>query len=311
MNSLSQAITQVNSDFGKWKRSSLHGVLTALGGSYTGAGQDARNIQPAGVVAVQNAINFIPYAKRQKYTAALAYLAWALRIDPRRAVPIKPRMSFRQFKTQPIRGTDDAGNFVVLKGKLIHVHRLVWESSDGRLQSLGNVRTRELVQNMDQPDGPPFNHVLANVPYPNAFLHPGVLGSLGAQTGYNDDDHSTLAPGLICRRPLVVDNVQITQQYEYSADGGANWERIDEAAYILEKGVRQRIRMNGHFYYFIKRNWQARCTRTFHFEVGYPIDVTLRVPNAFPANMGFANVDNFNDQAVGGRWVRHVDQAAT
>jgi hypothetical protein len=304
MQYLRNQIGAANSHFAWFKTSSLEGLLGSLGGDYNAdRGEDWRTISPARIIGVQAAIRRIPRDKRQKYQAALAYISQQLNVEIG-AIPVNPRMSYIEFSIEPVQCPDGQGNDTLANGRYKHVHRLRWESSDGDLASLANVRTREWVLNVDQPSGPPFNHLLSNVPYPAAFYHPGQNGSVNGREGYNDDDHMTLNPGLICRRPLQAGSVHIQQRYEYSTNNGRTWHPIEGAAYLLEKGVRNTGQ--GLRYYFIKENWALHCNRQFRFEVEYPIDTALPIPLIYPPRAGFGRRANVGD--VNGEIITHVDQ---
>jgi hypothetical protein len=179
-------------------------------------------------------------------------------------------------------------------GKYEHSHKISWESSDGDPASLANVKTREHVAyDITTPvQGPPFNDWADP---DQEFWYSGMGGEDGVSTGpdnpgiagqtQNTDVHSLQTPSLICVRPLVSGTLRAKQWYEYSIDGGATWQHIPGAAYVLEKTVDK-----DRAVVIFKKTSAAENPNHFHFEVEYPIGPPIAVQphvSLKPRNGGF------------------------
>lgn len=81
MSTFMQHVTKANSHFNRFKTSSLMPLITALGGPYSGAGPDNRNLTNAQIAALLSAYGALPQPKRLKYAAALTWLKGALKIE--------------------------------------------------------------------------------------------------------------------------------------------------------------------------------------------------------------------------------------
>jgi hypothetical protein len=245
-------------------------------------------VGPAVLNQIQPLWAVVPYDKQQKYAAPIGYLKQFVPTLAD-AIPALPRMAYMEFKVMFM----TIGGNARYPARFYHVHRLTWQSSNGRMASLAQVGTRERVTHRTNPAGPPFD-ALINANIPMAFTQ-GALTNAGAQGGSNYDDHSTGNPALIVRRPLGVGSVIADQIYEYTADG-ATWHPIPGAQYEIEKGVRM---AGGQHVFFFRKQSAPPHANVFHFEVEYPIGPAHPVPgNRIPVvPAGFAAPAQINTYA--------------
>lgn len=274
-----QHLSTANANYSRHKDSSM-APLEALLATMPGLG-------PAQWPHVQPLWGSVPHAKQQKYALAGNYIKQFIPalVD---AIPCKPKMSFVGYKVMkgPFEGNDD------YPLRFYHQHTLTWESSNGHMQSLANVGTRENVTSRTHPASAPFHQVICgNIPI--SFTQ-GATTNAGADSGSNGDDHSIGNPALILRRPIVGGSVIADQVYEYTTDG-TNWLPIPGAVYEIEKGVRPR---NGELvFYFRKQSVNNNLSNRFHFEIEYSIGPEIdtnitRIP-VWPA--GFASDARLQD----------------
>lgn len=262
INIFRQRLYLANPDYSHYKDSSLaplENQLAALAGA----------VGPATLAQIQPLWTVVPYAKQQRYAGAIGYLKQFVPtlVD---AIPVSPRMEYREFKV--LLNPRLFGGIPNYPMRFYHVHRLVWQSSNGHMASLANVGTRERVTHRTNPAGPPFDAVI-NASIPMAFTQ-GATTNAGAQSGENYDDHSTGNPSLIVRRPLAIGSVIADQDYEYTTDGVA-WHPIPGARYEIEKGIRMHA---GQFVFFFRKQSAPPHANLFHFEVEYPIGPSHPVP---------------------------------
>jgi len=258
---------EVNSKLGRLFASSLDPLLRVLGSGSAVALDDNK------VQRIQELICHVPADRLLKYSAAFDVLKDAgFAICGR---PSNPSMHFIRFDTGAYAyvGLDERGadKLVVLEpGSLHHVFDFHWKSSNGSLQTLEKVATREFVKFRTSQRSPPFNDTM---PTDMQFFWGE---SESASSGFGRDDHSTKPPSLICRFPVEKAGEVVAEQwYQYSLDGKRSWHNIPGAAYLLVKGVRKS--KAGWVFFFRKCNWEPHNTKKFCFEVEYPLQA-LAVP---------------------------------
>jgi hypothetical protein len=162
----------------------------------------------------------------------------------------------------------------------LHVHRLSWDSSDGDLASLNNVKTRERVSFRQPTQAAPF----CDFADPDQFFtQVGADGQLGGTS----DDHSVMIPSLICCNPRQAGTLIGEQWYQYSLDG-VNYQNIEGAAFLLEKSVSQDSK--GWVLTFRKKNWSPHNPTPFLFEISYrigtmPLTMPRITPNSHPCTL--------------------------
>ena len=260
-------VKQCNPSFKRFTRQSdLDPLIDALGGE---SGQTFYT--PTHRARINDVVHVLASDKANKYRVALLYLAQELGVDPG-PIPCRPKMSLREFGTHmgEYEGINSVGatkRIELNPRSFNHAFKFTWESTNGDLQALRNVGTRENVKWRSDPGGTPFNYVQGKTPM--QFTQ-GATTNNGANSGYCVDDHSTILPALICLDPRVTGSIVAEQLYEYTCDG-RTWKPIPGAAYLLEKGVRTGG-PTGHLYYFMKTNWAPHNTTPYHFEVEYTVD---------------------------------------
>jgi hypothetical protein len=228
------------------------------------------SFNPMNANEVRRAVHGLKTAALVKYRQALVYLAQELKIDPG-AIPSNPKMKYTKFKSGigGYTGKNSAGQ--IQKGDLVpsafaHEHVLTWESSNGDMQALQTVGTREHVKHRTHPGSPPFNQIQGNV---QAETFQGATTNNGGSVGRCVDEHSMYVPWVICRFPRTTGSVIAEQWYQYTCDG-VTWHNIPGAAFLIEKGVRAGG-PTGHLMYFKKTNWFEHNQTKFHFEVEYVV----------------------------------------
>lgn len=258
--------TAVNPNISRIKESSLEPLLVVL-----------RTLPAFGFVPaakkseIQLAYAFIPLDKQTKYKSAFDYMKAEL--GPfADAIPCKPQMALNRFETNmgEYKGTNATGQIksILLNPRSFHhMCRFTYSSSNGQMQSLSAVGTREQVTYTTNPDAAPFNYVQAGTPI--TFTQGATVAS-GASSGYCDDDHSTILPSLICASPRVPGTLLAQQWYEYTTDG-VNWQHIPQAAYLLEKSVKAGG-PTGWIYTFKKSNWLPHNLTPWKLEIEYLVD---------------------------------------
>lgn len=225
---------------------------------------------PSGAESVRKAVHGLKTEALVKYRPALMYLAQELKIDPG-AIPCKPKMKFTKFQSGVggCTGKNKAGQtkkFDLIPSAFAHEHVFSWESTNGDMQALQKVGTREWVKHRTPPGSPPFNQIQSNV---QMETKQGATTNSGGAAGYCTDQHSVYVPWVICRYPRTTGSVIAEQWYQYTCDG-TNWHNIPGAAFLIEKGVRAGG-PTGFLFYFKKTNWAPHNTTAFHFEVEYVV----------------------------------------
>ncbi len=258
---------KVNKTLGRFVKSSLEPLFAELGTQPTVMADATK------MAKLQQLIFKVPPDSYTKYRAAFDILKNAgLAICP--ALPCDPTMHFVRFDTGDYAyvGRGSAGEKMVTlnPGSLHHVFDFKWKSTNGNLQSLNNIATREFVKFRTSQQAPPFTDAM---PTDMQFFW-GESDS--AKDGFGRDDHSVKPPKLICRFPWVAGENVAEQWYQYSADKKATWHNIPGAAYLLTKGVRQ---SQGEWVFFFKKcNWAPHNTKPFNFEVEYKLGAPLSAP---------------------------------
>jgi hypothetical protein len=247
-----QLVAAANPTQGRLQRSSLHELeqlLQTLGAN-----------APTSLARIQPVWGAVPRDKQLKYKDAGDYLKKHVPglVD---AIPVDPVMTYDEFRVM----TGNVGGNANYPMRYYHVHTLTWKSSNGDMESLAKVGTRERVTHRTSPAGPPFDATM-NAGIPMSFTQ-GATTASGANSGTNHDDHSTGNPSLLVRRPLVTGSVIADQVYEYTTDG-VTWLPIPGSEFEIEKGVR--MSRGAHVFFFRKQN-AAVNPRKFHFEVEYAI----------------------------------------
>jgi hypothetical protein len=251
-------IEQVNPQLSRFKESALE-LLLAI----TDAMRMGQPFNPAAKDRIQEMVYFVPYDKQQKYKKALEYLRDSAKISLG-GRPASPGMEFEKLQVGEFAYVANGQTVHMNPGSFHHVFRFTWKSSNGNLESLRGVGTRESVTFRTSPAAPPFNYVQASIPM---TFNQGSTD--GGQWGGCSDDHSTKHPRLVCASPRVAGELVAEQWYQYTTDRGATWKNIPEAAYLIIKGVRPR---GGEMVYFFKKtNWEQHNRKQFHFEVEYKI----------------------------------------
>ena len=273
-----QHLKNANSSYSRFKESSLEPLEKLLE-------QLGTTVGPTNLQQIQSVWAAVDHEKQQKYVEAAVYLKQFVP-ELVHAIPVKPEMEFIEFRVM----FSPLGDIDKYPMRFYHVHSLTWKSSNGDLDSLNNVGTRERVTHRTNPAGPPFNSVNAGIPM--TFTQ-GATTANGANCGSNKDDHSIPNPSLNVDRPIVNGSVIADQVYEYTTDG-VNWYPIPGAAYEIEKGVRD---YSGQKVFFFRKQSAAPNQNNFHFEVEYPIGPALPVPeNRVPViPAGFASKEQINN----------------
>jgi len=246
-----QHLTAANPRYSKIKTSSMAPLENQL--ATPGFTVNAGSLQQ-----LQPLWGAVPHAKQLKYAAAANYLK---QFVPKLAdaTPVDPKMAFKEFRV--LEGNiDGVQNY---PARFYHVHELTWKSSNGNMQSLTNVGTREKVDFRSNPTAPPFDPIV-NAGLQMSYTQ-GATTNAGANIGACKDDHSIANPSILTSQPLIAGSLIADQVYEYTTDG-ITWMPIPGSQYVIEKGVR-------HFqagFVFVFRK-QGTGTDNFHFEVEYPI----------------------------------------
>jgi hypothetical protein len=246
-------------------------------------------VNAGSLAQVQPLWGAVPHTKQLKYVAAGNYLKQFVPglVD---AIPVEPKMAFIELRVLP-GNIDGVANY---PARIYHVHELTWKSSNGNMQSLLNVGTREKVDFRSNPTAPPFDPII-NAGLVMSYTQ-GATTNAGANIGSCKDDHSIANPSLLTRRPLSVGSLIADQVYEYTTDG-INWLPIPGSQYVIEKGVR--ITSAGHVFVFRK---QGVGTDHFHFEVEYKIgpkpNYAKKVPVIAAAYVPLQNIRQFAHRVV-------------
>jgi hypothetical protein len=280
-----QHLTAANSRFSRIKTSSMAPLDNQL--AILGAGVNAGSL-----AQLQPLWGAVPYAKQQKYVAAGNYLKQFVPtlVD---AIPVQPKMAFIELRVLP-GNIDGVANY---PARIYHVHELTWKSSNGNMQSLTNVGTREKVDFRSNPTSPPFDPIV-NSGLQMSYTQ-GATTNAGANIGSCKDDHSIANPSILTRRPLSVGSLVADQVYEYTTDG-ITWHPIPGSQYEIEKGVRNS--RNGHVFVFRK---QGVGSDNFHFEVEYTIgpkpNYAKKVPVIAAAYVPVQSLRQFASRVVANR----------
>src|SRR5580693_7502815 len=127
----------VNPTLGRWKESSFEPLLAITDRMTLGQTFNALTKE-----AVQEIVFFIPHDKQQKYKKALDYLVESAGVKLAR--PANPGMEFSRFAVGIFPYVAANGQAVSLDpGSFHHEFTFTWKSSNGDLQSLRQVGTRE------------------------------------------------------------------------------------------------------------------------------------------------------------------------
>lgn len=277
-----QYVKASNPNISRFKESSLEPLQTRLW-------QLGAAVGPLTLGQLQPLWGIVPEDKQKKYAGALGYLKQFVP-GLADAVPSAPKMYYREFRVMraPLGGNP------TYPMRYYHVHELQWKSSNGNMQALAKVGTRERVTARTNPAGPPFDPVI-NAGIPMTFTQ-GATSAAGAQNGSNFDDHSTGNPALIVGRPLTAGSCISDQVYEYTTDG-ITWLPIPGAVYEIEKGVRM---SKGQMVFYFRKQTVAPHNPSFHFEVEYAIGPPLPVPgnkiSVIPAS--FCTLENIKDNVL-------------
>jgi hypothetical protein len=261
-------IEQANPNLSRFKESALEPLLTITDRMTMG-----QSFNPTVKDQIQELVFFVPYDKQQKYKKALEYLR-----DQAKIViggrPCHPGMEFEKLGVGVFIYAAGGQNVTLNPGSFHHLFKFTWKSSNGNMESLRSVGTREFVTFRTSPAAPPFNYVQASIPM---TFNQGTPD--GGQFGNCTDDHSTKHPRLVCAYPRVAGELVAEQWYQYTNDRGLTWKNIPEAAYLIIKGVRPG--KGGMVYFFKKTNWTPHNNKAFNFEVEYEIGAP---PNPMPPN---------------------------
>jgi hypothetical protein len=196
------------------------------------------------------------------------------------AVPVNPTMAFLGYKITTglyvTRSTNPESTVDLRDGatdpldpriklgpySFLHEHKLTWESSNGRMDDLATVKTREWVKFRTATQLSPFSEYADP---DQEFVQYGSNGNLGSAT----DDHSIGWPALVVASNLAPGTIIGEQWYQYKAGDDGEWENIEGAAFLLEKTVY----FNGKDWVlkFKKSNWAENNPKPFLFEVHYKI----------------------------------------
>jgi hypothetical protein len=194
-------------------------------------------------------------------------------------VPVNPRMEFVGYFIQSggylsdasgasvfvelFEGATDPLDSSIALGPyaFLHRHRLTWESSNGRMQSLAGVLTREWVKFRSPTQALPFSSFADP---DQEFTQEGDNGDFGCA----QDDHSVGWPALIVASQLRAGTLIGEQWYQYSFDG-TEWFNIEGAAFLLEKSVR--FAGGRWLLRFKKTNWAPHNPTPFEFSIDYVI----------------------------------------
>lgn len=187
------------------------------------------------------------------------------------AIPVNLKMKFDEYKVAslPLGATSN------YPWRYFHVHEVTWQSSNGDLNSLRGLATREKVDHRSDPWLPPFDQVVCGT-IPRNFAQP-TNPSFTAHFGSNKDDHSIGNPAIILADPRAPGSVIADQVYEYSADG-VTWAPIPGAAYELEKGARA---SGGNLVFYFRKVSAPTNPNAYHFEVEYSIGTKVPAPSGF------------------------------
>lgn len=222
-------------------------------------------VAAAGFHRIQQLWGGVPYNKQRAYAAAGRYLKQHVAglVD---AYPSRPEMRVREFRIM-------FGNVAGIPRYPLRFYHLVefsWKSSNGRLDSLSKVGTREKVTRRPSAVASPIDPLHDNQVYP---IYRAGNPRGGGNFGVNVDEHSIGNPSLIVKTPVTLGRIVLDQVYEYTTDGGAQWRPIPGASYTIEKGVRRRNRHGARSAatFFFRKRSSGQSTSPFHLEVSYPI----------------------------------------
>jgi len=254
-------LTTANASYSSRKESSLAPLERHL--SYFKVAQPAQ---------IQELWGVVPHAKQVKYINAGNYLKTLVPglVD---ATPCKPIMKFNEFHIGKTTFKGDS-NYIA---RYSHFHSLSYSSSNGSLNSLSTVGTRESIVHRNAPNSAPFHPTVCGGILANFTA--GANTNTGGQIGECTDEHSIGNPQLILRRPIAPGSIIADQVYQYTADG-TTWHNIPGATYEIEKGVR--MSSGNLVFYFRKQSTNdllsRRLANRFHFEVEYAIGPAI--PNS-------------------------------
>jgi hypothetical protein len=218
---------------------------------------------------VTETLGLIPFAKQQKYAAALNYARQNLNlgipgIPYGYPVDLVHRFdSYEAGAAQWNNGQDSRPD-----GWFKHIFDITWTSSNGNMGSLANVWNQERVTFLQPAGGAPFrNAVMGQTPQTY------TMGINHSSSGGNcQDNHYFMHPSLMLAYPIAPRIVPANQEYEYSPDNGQTWYVIPRGHFIFDRGVRQAAAGGGGLVFvFSKRNRVPQNNRAYHFEVEYPI----------------------------------------
>ena len=256
-------VTAANPNFRRIKDSSLDALNLVL--------QNAPAVpNPAQRRTILEALGLIPFAKQQFYANALNYARMQLNlgIGPvPYAYPVNLVHRFDYYEVWQAawgHGPQDSRP----DGWFDHNVRVSWTSSNGNVQSLGNIWNQERVSYQQPAGGPPF--LAAMIPHTPMIYTAGNNNSSSA--GFGSDNHFFMHPSLMLMYPIAAGFVRSNQEYEYSPDAGQTWYQISDGQFTFERGIRLAHGGGGNLvFYFSKRNRAPWNNRLCHFEVEYPI----------------------------------------
>lgn len=227
---------------------------------------------------VLEALGLIPYAKQQKYQAALNYARQQLNLGiPGIPYGYPVNLVHRfDFYEASMAAWGNGAQDNRPDGWFEHNFKLTWNSSNGNMASLAPIWNQERVTFQLPAAGPPFsNAIMGNTPQTY------VWGNLHNSANGGSDNHFFMHPSLMLAYPVAAASVPAHQEYEYSPDNGATWYVIPGGQFVFNRGVRIALGGAALVFYFSKRNRLPHNTRAYHFEVEYPIGPAPANP---PAN---------------------------
>lgn len=256
-------VTTANPQFERVKDSSLH-ALNNLLTHVVGVPNAALRQQ------ILEALGLVPAAKQQTYVNALNYARLQLNLGIAAipyAYPVHFVHRFDAYEVAPA-AWGNGPNDNRADGWFEHTMRVTWASSNGNMHNLNTIWNRERVTFQQHPASPPFRAaIMQNTP--QMYFH-GVAHD--SSHGFGLDNHFFMHPSLMVTYPVAAAVITAHQEYEYSPDAGMTWYQIPGGQFVFDRGVRQSTHGGGGLvFFFAKRNRAPANTRTYRFEVEYPI----------------------------------------
>jgi hypothetical protein len=262
-------IITANPTFHKVKDSSLDPLNNLL-----------QNAPPGGINAnaplrrqILETLGVIPYAKQQKYAAALNYAVQQLHLNVPGipyGYPIVSRHRLVEYEVSEARWNNYQDSRP--DGWFHHVMQLEWRSSNGNMQSLAAIWNQERITYLQYPIGPPHRTaIMSNTP--QTYIWPPHPNQ-NSNAGFGQDDHFFMHPSLMVDYPLAAGVLNAEQQYLYSPDQGQTWYEMRGGQFRIDRGIRAPLGggQNLLVFFFSKRNNPMHNTSIpFHFEVEYII----------------------------------------